>query len=281
MLTSSSSASSTPTPTPTTVITPTTTPESNNSNDDIKKLKKNLRRQIRTSLQTLTPSTLSSQSSTVWTRLFALPEYETADSVGLFLSMPHGEIDTREACRRVLTDGKTLYVPRVGLDFENPTMVMTRVAAAGDDGIHGCGGAMPYDDWPRNRWGIPEAPHRTSGSNGDEEPYPVAQPGDIDLLVVPGLAFDRSGARLGQGKGYYDRFISDITTTTTTAVVRKEGEEEEEGRGEDTGRRPILVAVGLEPSFVDGDRIPMAEYDVSMDRLIVPHRETMFFHHNR
>ena len=41
--------------------------------------------------------------------------------------MPKGEILTQEACRRILTDGKILYIPRVGLDFEKPDMVMTRV----------------------------------------------------------------------------------------------------------------------------------------------------------
>ncbi len=47
-----------------------------------------------------------------------------------------------------------------------------------------------YDMWPRNKWGIPEAP-RT-------EEFIVASPGDIDILLVPGLGFDRKGGRLGE-----------------------------------------------------------------------------------
>jgi len=183
--------------------------------------------------------------------------------------MPTGEIDTREACRRVLADGKNLYVPRVGLDFERPSMEMTRVVPAEDWAE---GGGMPYDDWPRNRWGIPEAPHPTAETPASDPMTRVARPGEIDLLVVPGLAFDRFGSRLGQGKGYYDRFIGDTTDTPVG------------GGGVDGGlmggRWPLLVAVGLEPSFVDGERIPMADYDVRMDRLIVPYRETMVFRHS-
>lgn len=46
------------------------------------------------------------------------------------------------------------------------------------------------------------------GRFGIMEPLPYGTVDRIDLMVVPGIAFDRQGYRLGYGKGYYDRFLS-------------------------------------------------------------------------
>jgi len=55
--------------------------------------------------------------------------------------------------------------------------------------------ALPYDELVKNRYGIPE---------------PISGEGtkDLDLIIIPGTAFDKKGGRLGMGKGYYDRFLS-------------------------------------------------------------------------
>jgi len=216
------------------------------------KAKQALRKQIRTSLSSLSPQELSQQSTQVWDRVFQLPQYQSSQSVGIFLSMPKGEIHTDEFCNRVLADGKTLYVPRVGLDFEQCDMDLIRVPSD-DYQVAKKNNASFYNEWPRNKWGIPEAP-------ADDARYQIAHSGDIDLLIVPGLGFDDNGGRLGQGKGYYDRFIYSMREGQTKT---------QQNDGDGATLKPILMAVGLTPSFVQ-EGIPMMKHDFKMDMLVLP-----------
>jgi 5-formyltetrahydrofolate cyclo-ligase len=63
---------------------------------------------------------------------------------------------------------------------------------------------------------------------------------EIDLVLVPGIAFDTQGNRLGRGKGYYDRFLKKITAHK----------------------------LGICFDFQQFDNIPINEYDVSVDEVI-------------
>jgi 5-formyltetrahydrofolate cyclo-ligase len=203
-----------------------------------------LRQQIRRKLKALTRDEIVRQSHQVWERLLALPQYQQAQSIGLFLSMPSSEICTKEICQHAWAMGKTIYVPQVGSNFEHADMELIRVVAVdkkdtSDDTVF-------YQDWPRNKWGIPEPPA--------DMPRTVATPGSLDVIVVPGLAFDRHGHRLGQGKGYYDRFLQRIMIAHVQA--------------------PLLVAVALECQLAD--HVPTASYDHPMDILLLPNESITF-----
>lgn len=107
------------------------------------------------------------------------PVYRRAERVLLYLPLP-GELDTAALLDYTLAEGKQLLVPR---------------CEAG-----GKMQAVPVEDW---RSLIP-------GRLGLREPaktLPAADPKGIDLALVPGVAFDLSGRRLGYGKGYFDRFL--------------------------------------------------------------------------
>ena len=268
----------------------------------LRQQKQSLRKQIRSRIKSTYPSSLPTdesstnnllvaQSNLVFSRLFALPQYKSAKSIGFFLSMPNGEIQTRTAIQQIVRDGnKSLYVPRVGLDFEKCDMDLIRcditttttISSAGSSTNENEEGGLLlfYDSWPKNKWGIPEPPPVNNDSV-------VAKPGDIDLLIVPGLAFDTHGHRLGQGKGYYDRFIAKMRHEDTSSSgdddndinINKEGE-----------KKPLLVGVCLEEQFLEdvphgvdlgvrednngkgGSIIPVSDHDYIMDMVLTPSR---------
>jgi len=90
---------------------------------------------------------------------------------------------------------------------------------------------------------------------GTREPPGNAPIVDPDVLLVPAAAFDRSGARLGYGRGHYDR---------TIAAMRA------------GGRRPLLV--GLAFSVQEVDPIPVEPHDISLD-WVVTEAETLDLRH--
>ena len=233
---------------------------SNSSEDEIRVRKQQIRKQVRDRLKALTNEEIKRQSQQVWERLFALPVYQQAKSVGLFLSMPTGEIDTDPALENAVKSGKDIYVPQVGKNFEQADMDLLKVVAAVGGGGGGAFDKKEQDDgklfhhsWPRNKWHIPEPPA--------DMPLQKASPGDIDVLVVPGLAFDRNGDRLGQGKGYYDRFIERFTSSSS------DDDDDDDDDGE-TKKTPALIAVALDCQLVPS--IPVHDYDRRMDLVLLP-----------
>ena len=73
-------------------------------------------------------------------------------------------------------------------------------------------------------------------------PAKVVQPGELDLVMVPGTAFDPRGGRMGQGKGYYDRLLARA--------------------------RPDAPLVALAFDCQIFDEIPVAAHDVFMDLVL-------------
>lgn len=87
------------------------------------------------------------------------------------------------------------------------------------------------------------------GAYGLYEPAPTTPPiagAAIDVMLLPGMAFDRRGGRLGRGKGHYDRFLAQI----------------------DPRRRPLLI--GTCHDFQVVDHVPANEADIRMDFVLTP-----------
>eukprot|EP00543_Licmophora_paradoxa_P008769 CAMPEP_0202459388 /NCGR_PEP_ID=MMETSP1360-20130828/35203_1 /ASSEMBLY_ACC=CAM_ASM_000848 /TAXON_ID=515479 /ORGANISM="Licmophora paradoxa, Strain CCMP2313" /LENGTH=249 /DNA_ID=CAMNT_0049080439 /DNA_START=104 /DNA_END=853 /DNA_ORIENTATION=+ len=202
--------------------------------DKIRQEKKILRKEIRRKVKEVSDDDVKEQSNEVWERVKKTEPYKSSKTIGMFLSMPKNEIYTYGWIEEALKEEKILFVPHVGSNFEEPDMEMFECPRRGKF----------YEEWPKNKWKIPEPP--------SEDREKLAKAGDLDLILVPGLAFDRQGHRCGQGKGYYDRFLAKMF----------------EG---DTTKKPTLMAVCLEAQLLgDGDTIPTHEHDFTMEFIVTP-----------
>lgn len=137
--------------------------------------KKTLRQNIRAAKKQHSAEELRKQSETIMAKLAAHPRFLAAAKVMLYASLPD-EVQTLDFIE-TWRHRKTLILPTVAGDDIIPVELAEDTAYAEGD-FH-----------------IPEPQNR---------PYE----GDFDLIVVPGMAFDREGHRLGRGRGYYDRFLS-------------------------------------------------------------------------
>lgn len=140
-----------------------------------------LRKSLRDQLAALSQADLAAASHAACRRLCRTDDFAAARTVMLFLSLP-GEIDTALALDHAFAAGKTVAVPSVHWDRLTMDAVL-----------------LPAREAPleTGRYGLrtPTAP----------QPVLLEQ---IDLVVIPGLAFDRTGHRLGRGAGFYDAFLA-------------------------------------------------------------------------
>lgn len=141
--------------------------------------KKALRSAVRAKERTLDPAYKAESSEAICRHILALEEYRASRTIFAFAGTVH-EIDTSLLLCTALSDGKTLILPRCAEGHGLDLCV-----------IHS------MDDLEAGMYGILEP----------KADCALVTAEDIDFAVVPCLSFDRSGARLGQGGGYYDRLL--------------------------------------------------------------------------
>jgi 5,10-methenyltetrahydrofolate synthetase len=142
-----------------------------------------LRRAILARRDALDPPIRARLSQAAVERVEALDVFRLSRVVLGFASFG-SEIETRTFLRDVLASGRTLVLPRI--DREARRLVLHRVLSLGTELRPG-------------PWRIPEP---------DPARCDFAAPADIDFILVPGVAFDPDGGRLGYGAGYYDRLLA-------------------------------------------------------------------------
>jgi len=144
--------------------------------------KKELRARIASRLKALSADERARMNAEIIARFLASAEFNAAKAI-LAYDSAGMEVDTHGLQRVCLEQGKTLCLPRTGREDRSLT------AHAVTD---------PEHDLVPSRFFFREP----------KEALPVVPLEQMDLIVVPGLAFDTQGRRLGRGGGYYDRLLA-------------------------------------------------------------------------
>lgn len=149
-------------------------------------------------------------------RLLDLPEIQHAGVVMLYYPLPQ-EADCLGAARKLLADGKKIVFPKVVANKIVPVAVK---------------------DLRKMRKGTMDVMEPAKGKKIDSK--------EIDVVVVPGVAFDLRGHRLGFGGGHYDRFLKSV--------------------------RKDCAKIGLAFELQLLEKLPAEAHDVRMDAVVTEKR---------
>jgi 5-formyltetrahydrofolate cyclo-ligase len=149
-----------------------------NAASELAERKAELRRRMRSARSALPPDVRRDLATRAAKHLLSLPELAAARTVMVFYSFG-AELPTAGLIEGLHRDGRRVLLPFLD-----------------DTGTMEAAELLPSDALVVSTYGPKEPPRRT----------PVV-PAEVDLVVAPGLAFDRHGHRLGYGGGHYDRFL--------------------------------------------------------------------------
>lgn len=140
--------------------------------------------------------------------------------------MPH-EFDTTTLLTQAFADSKRVFLPRV-VSKKEKLMVMLE-----------CESMEELQSWTPNSWNIREPPLEDGRLQTPRDAH-------VDVVIVPGVAFEVGGSRCGQGMGFYDRFLASF--------------------GASSHPMPRLVALALHVQVIDS--VPVTADDWTIDEVL-------------
>ena len=152
-------------------------------------MKKALRKQVLQELKSLSAEGKEVMDAWLNEQLLLHPFYKEAKTIATYLSFPH-EFQTARLIEQAQKDGKTILIPKT---------------------------------YPQGKMDLvlyePEKLEKNSFSLLEPQGEAIVfEPSQIDLIHVPGLAFNTSGYRVGYGGGYYDRYLEHFTGHTISTL---------------------------------------------------------------
>ena len=192
--------------------------------------KKELRRCIKEKLSNVTQNNRCEQSHKACELFLSSDVYKKASFILSYMAMD-SEIDPLEIILRALSDNKKVALPKI-------------VPHTSDMSFYCIDNNIQLDEQLNSgMWGIREP------LGDDKKLYTVraSEEGTV-VVIVPGVAFTKEGARLGHGRGYYDKYSALLKENATQS------------------NRVILVGMCLEEQIVPS--VPTDEFDIKMDYLL-------------
>ncbi|CAO0794412.1 unnamed protein product [Mucor circinelloides] len=145
-------------------------------------LKKQLRKDMASRLSSLGTAELKKQSESVRQKLQEMDVFRASKNISIYISMPNSEIITTDIIHDLLKSDKNCFIPRCTKN----NMDMVKIIDIDD-----------FESLPVNKWNIPEPPLDQPRSDAIDDNYGNG----LDLILVPGVAFDKERNRIGHGKG--------------------------------------------------------------------------------
>lgn len=158
--------------------------------DTLKQQKNELRATVKSRVASMNEDERRQASTAACTKLATLEPFRHASVIMLYMPLAD-EIDLTPFAIGCFRAGKTVCVPTV--DWERRDMRPVEVASFNDD-------LMQIDE---------------HGLRSPRDGRPML-PSVLDMVIVPGIAFDVTGRRLGRGGGFYDRFLARLHRSVTT-----------------------------------------------------------------
>jgi len=166
------------------------------------------------------PILAAAYSNVIFSKIVKLPVYEKAETVMFYLSYG-SEVVTDAMIASAIEDGKTVVVPAIA----NP-----------GDGKMEAVKIARIEEAYQSVYGI-----RQPEINAED----LVNKDDIDLIFVPGIAFDEKGFRTGYGKGYFDRWLKGV---------------------------PLEKTIGIAYDFQVTDKLPAGKYDLPVGMIVTEKR---------
>lgn len=189
--------------------------------------KRKIRQEFLKKRNNLSRDEIKSKSEKIEKELFSLPEFQRAKTVMFYVSF-RSEVETEKMTRNALKLKKKIVIPVV----HGEKIVVSEIKNLKKE--------------------------LTKGSFGIKEPKKEfrrrVNQKEIDLVVVPGVVFDKRGGRLGYGRGYYDRFLRSKSIKSRMSRSRQ------------------CALIGLAFDLQIARKIPLVKGDMKVDKIVTESR---------